>query len=96
MVKNPFSLSRAKILTLVHKQPKTITQLQRETGLGRTTIYFHLEELKKRKPPLIIEKKETRKLGQPVYIKTNKANPMMLETIELMENLLKMFKQNKK
>ena len=82
-----FSIPRARILRIIHKSPKTISQIEKEIGMGRTTIYFHLNELKKRK--LIIEKKETKKRGQPVFITTNKADPSSLQTISGIELMLK-------
>ena len=86
-----FSIPRARILRIVCDSPKTISEIQKKTGLGRTTIYFHLDELKRRK--LIIEKKETKKRGQPVFITPNKADPFSLKTLNAIESMLKIFEK---
>lgn len=88
-----FSIPRARILTLVHKKELTISEIQKKTKLGRSTIYHHLEELKKRK--LIIERKDLKKHGQPVYITTNKSRPYTLKTLDMMEKMLKFLSVNK-
>ena len=82
------SLSRAKILTLIHysKEPLTISNISEKIGLKRTTTYHHLEELKKRK--LIIENKEEKQQGQPVFITTNKSNPLTKEMVNFAEKFL--------
>lgn len=77
------SLSRANILTLIHysKQPLTIQNISEKSGLKRTAVYYHLEQLKKRK--LIIENKEKNQQGQPVFITINNKNPLTKKAIEL-------------
>lgn len=85
------SLKRAKILTLVKEKPMTIREIQRAVGLGRTTVYHHLDHLEKN--GLITRKKETKQSGQPVFIyATKKAKPISLKNIERMEKLLEKFK----
>ena len=81
-----FSLTRAKILSVLKAgEPMTIQKLTDETGLGRTTIYHHLEELKKRK--LISEKQNKKEHGSPVYISTNRANPISLQILNMFEQV---------
>ena len=89
-----FSLSRAKILTLVHKKERTIAELEKLTKLSRTNISHHLEYLQKRK--LVILNKKEHKTGKPVFTSTNKANPLLLPTIEFMEKAIKLFKTQSK
>jgi len=81
-----FSLSRAKLLSLIKKhEPITIVDLSKKSKLSRTNVYHHLNHLKK--SGLIVEKKEIKKAGQPVMVATNKANPMSLKTISFFEKM---------
>ena len=89
-----FSLQRGKILSLVHIKPRTISELSKETGLGRTTIYHHLEYLKKNN--LIFEDKQIKKQGQPVIIATTKADTFPLSIIKAIEKLTGYEKEMKK
>lgn len=80
-----FTMSRALILSKIdaaEKQNKdlTIDGLAKETGLSRASIYLHLRTLKSRK--LIKEKRDIKKLGQPIYLTTNKADPIPLKLLE--------------
>jgi predicted transcriptional regulator len=78
-----FSITRAKILSLLKDNPMTISKLSEKMELGRTTIYHHLNTLKKWK--LITEAKEKDEQGQPVMILTNKANPLSQKFISVYE-----------
>jgi len=81
-----FSLTRAKILSVLKLgEPMTIQKLTDGTGLGRTTIYHHLDLLKSHK--LISEKQNKKEHGSPVYVTTNKANPISLKTLEMFEKV---------
>ncbi len=81
-----FSLTRAKILSVLKfNQPITIQELTEKSKLGRTTVYHHLDILKKRK--LISERQNKKEHGSPVYITTNKANPISLQILEMFENI---------
>ena len=97
---NNFSLSRAKVLTTINdNQPIAIHELVKKTTMKRSSIYHHLEQLKQRK--LIVEKTAEKtygekKLGSPVYLTTNKSNPLLKETIKAFELLLKLFKTQSK
>lgn len=91
---SPFSLSRAKILALLKKEPMNISELIRRSKMSRPTIYHHLTELKKRK--LVSEKKFPHKKGTPVllYYPTDKADPVPLKILETFELLYpKVFKK---
>ena len=90
----PFSIPRARILTLVSKSERTIAELQKLTGIGRTTIYHHLEELKSMK--LITEEKKQKEQGQPVYVALNKANPLSETFLNLAEQTINLFNKIKK
>lgn len=74
------SLNRALVLTSIDKnEPIAIHELQEKLKIPRTTLIHHLEQLKKR--GLIIEKtskdiKDKKEIGSPVYLTTNKANPI--------------------
>lgn len=81
-----FSLSRAKILSVLKKyEPLTKEELAKKSGLSRASIYHHLKTLSDKK--LIIEKQDITKLGQPIYVTTNKANPLSLKTLKMFETI---------
>jgi len=87
-----FTLGRAKILSVLKKhEPLSIEELSKESGMSRSSVYNHLKTLRDNK--LIIEKQDLEKLGQPIYITTNKANPMSLSTLKMFEKIFpKLFK----
>lgn len=91
-----WNITRAKILRVVKdNEPISIKDLQFKTKIPRTTLYHHLTQLKKRK--LLTEKtdKEAKgkyEVGHPVYITTNKANPLTEKTLDLMLKMEKLFK----
>ena len=76
-----FSPSRALILSTLEKlEPLSKEDLARETKLSRASVYHHLDELKKR--GLVNERLDKEKLGHPIFITTEKANPISLEILK--------------
>jgi|3_EtaG_2_1085321.scaffolds.fasta_scaffold57766_2 predicted ArsR family transcriptional regulator len=92
---NPtFSIARAKLLTLIKKhQPISIMALARKSEIGRASVYYHLDILKKR--DLVLEKQSLKTQGKPVYLTLNKANPMSLKIIKVLEMMLAIEKSQK-
>lgn len=83
-----FSVSRAKILSLIKNNPMTISELSKNSGMSRRTIYHHIEELKRR--GLVYEKKYKNKQGQPLMITTNKAKPLTPLELKFIEGISKL------
>lgn len=82
-----YTLSRAKILSIIKKNPNIRKdELSKKMGLSKTSIYHHLEELEKRK--LIIETPDKKKLGCPISLNiSNTADPVPLGILELFEKV---------
>lgn len=92
MTLDGFSMQRGKILSILQHKPLTIAEIIKETKIPRSTLYHHLEVLKRKK--LIKENKDKDKTGQPVIISiTNLADPVPLAMIEAYEKFLKLFQR---
>jgi len=81
-----YTLSRAKILSVLKKyEPLSIEDLSKKSGLSRASVYNHLKTLKHHK--LITQKQDLKKLGQPIFITTNKADPVPLTILNMFEKI---------
>lgn len=82
-----FSLSRAKILAVLKKNQRglSIEGLARESKMSRASVYNHLKTLKAK--GLINEEEHKELLGQPIFITTNKANPISLSLLKMFEKI---------
>jgi predicted ArsR family transcriptional regulator len=84
------NLNRRRIMMLLKIRPMTISQLSKELGVSRPTIYLHLDILEKK--GLIKKEKNEKKKGAPVTISCVKEKIEKQEQKELI-NYLKLIKK---